>query len=173
MTILCDWEIRAHCDGGMVAPYDQTLVNPASLDVRLGRHLMIESVTGPEMVLYDLERAGYSEANPFLLKPGQFVLAETVETFNLPNSIAAQFMLKSSRARSGLEHLMAGYCDPGWHGSKLTMELHNSRQLHPVKLWPGMKIGQMVFHRMSQVPIHDYSVTGRYNNDAQVQGSRG
>jgi dCTP deaminase len=173
MTILCDWEIRAHCDAGMVTPYDQTLVNPASLDVRLGRHIMLESATSPDMVLYDLERAGYSEAQPFPLRPGQFILAETVETFHLPDTIAAQFMLKSSRARSGLEHLMAGYCDPGWHGSKLTMELHNSRQLHPVLLWPGMKIGQMVFHRMSQQPLMSYAVTGRYNGDATVQGSRG
>jgi dCTP deaminase len=171
--ILCDWEIRARCEGGMVSPFDENLLNPASLDVRLGRFLRIESVADPGMVLYDMERNGCTEQNPYLLRPGQFVLAETVETFNLPDQIAAQFMLKSSRARSGLEHLMAGYCDPGWHGSKLTMELHNSRQLHPVPIWPGMKIGQMVFHKMSQAPLRSYAITGRYNNDQQVQESRG
>jgi dCTP deaminase len=68
---------------------------------------------------------------------------------------------------------MAGYCDPGWHGSVLTLELHNSRQLHPVALWPGMKIGQMVFHQMAATPQRSYAVTGRYNGDATVQGSRG
>jgi dCTP deaminase len=173
VTILCDWEIRAHCDAGMVSPYDQALVNPASLDVRLGRHIRIECAGTADMALLDLERQGFTEADPYVMKPGQFILAETVETFHLPNTIAAQFMLKSSRAREGLEHLMAGYCDPGWHGSKLTMELHNSRQLAGVALWPGMKIGQMVFHRMSQAPIHDYSVTGRYNEDQQVTASKG
>ena len=155
----------------MVSPYDPALVNPASLDVRLGATLLIESAARPELVPYPLQ--DHTEAEPYLLRPGQFVLAQTAETFNLPDTIAAQFMLKSSRARSGLEHLMAGYCDPGWHGSVLTLELHNSRQLHPVALWPGMKIGQMVFHLMHQVPVRSYAVTGRYNNHSEVHASLG
>jgi len=173
MTILCDWQIHAHCDAGMVTPFDHELLNPASLDVRLGRHIRIEQATSADMLLVDLLALDVSEADPYVLRPGQFILAETMETFYLPDNIAAQFMLKSSRAREGLEHLMAGYCDPGWHGSKLTLELHNSRQLYPVPIWPGMKIGQMVFHLMDQRPVNSYAVTGRYNNDATVQGSRG
>lgn len=169
--ILCDWEIKARCMGGMVENYQEDLINPASLDVRLGSALLIESVESPAMVSYPL--FGHSQENPYLLVPGQFALAETIEVFHLPDDIAAQFMLKSSRAREGLEHLMAGYCDPGWHGSKLTMELHNSRQLHPLPLWPGMKIGQMVFHKMSKAPLRSYAMTGRYNHDANVQASRG
>ena len=169
MTVLCDWQIRAQCEGGMVAPFDPELINPASLDVRLGRHIRIESVASTELILLGLG----SDQDPYMLRPGQFILAETIETFHLPDTIAAQFMLKSSRAREGLEHLMAGYCDPGWHGSKLTLELHNSRQLHPVAIWPGMRIGQMVFQRMDQPPLRSYAQTGRYNNDATVQGSRG
>ena len=171
MSILPDWQITARCNGGMVTPFDPALVNPASLDVRLGDTLLIESAVDDVMVPYPL--AGHTQENPYLLKPGQFVLAQTIETFHLPGDIAAQFMLKSSRARSGLEHLMAGYCDPGWHGSVLTLELHNSRQLHPVALWPGMKIGQMVFHAMASTPHRSYAVTGRYNGDRTVQGSRG
>jgi dCTP deaminase len=169
--ILSDWEIRARCMGNMVENYSDELINPASLDVRLGDMLLIESVESPAMVPYPL--AGHTQDNPYLLVPGQFVLAHTVETFNLPDDIAAQFMLKSSRAREGLEHLMAGYCDPGWHGSKLTMELHNSRQLHPVALWPEMKIGQIVFHKMSSTPHKTYAVTGRYNFDSGVTASKG
>lgn len=171
MTILCDWEITAMCEDGMVTPFKRELVNPASLDVRLGDDLLIESVESEALVRYPLGR--HSEEHPYRLVPGQFVLAQTIETFHLPSEIAAQFMLKSSRARSGLEHLMAGYCDPGWSGSVLTLELHNSRQLHPVALWPGMKIGQMVFHRMSATPVRDYRVTGRYNGDQQVTASKG
>lgn len=169
--ILCDWQIKARCRGGMVAPFDPTLLNPASLDVRLGDTLMIESAESIELVPYPLHQ--HSEQNPYLLKPGQFVLAQTIETFNLPDDIAAQFMLKSSRARSGLEHLMAGYCDPGWNGSVLTLELHNSRQLHPIPLWVGLKIGQMVFHEMSETPAKSYAITGRYNHDQIVTQSRG
>ena len=172
MSILCDRQIQAECERGMVTPFESDLVNPASLDVRLGQFIRIESAQSPELVLVDLE-LWKDRQGPYMLKPGAFILAETMETFHLPDFIAAQFMLKSSRAREGLEHLMAGYCDPGWHGSKLTLELHNSRQLHPVPIWPGMKIGQMVFHWMSHTPTRSYAETGRYNNDAQVQGSRG
>lgn len=169
--ILADWEITALAESGMVTPFDRALVNPASLDVRLGHKLLIEGAGSPDLVTYPLHM--HSEDDPYLLVPGQFVLAQTVETFHLPTNIAAQFVLKSSRARSGLEHLMAGYCDPGWSGSVLTLELHNSRQLHAVAIWPGMKIGQLVFHRMSETPLRDYRQTGRYNGDQQVTASKG
>ena len=168
--ILADWQITARCNGGMVTPFDPALVNPASLDVRLGNTLLIESVYGSEMVPYLL--AGYTQENPYLLAPRQFVLAHTVETFHLPDDVAGQFMLKSSRAREGIEHLMAGYADPGFHGV-MTLELHNSRQLHPVPLWPGMKIGQMVFHQMAGIPQRSYAITGRYNGYTSVQQSKG
>lgn len=172
MSILCDWQIHARCErSSMVTPFDPALLNPASLDVRLGRRVLIESAQSAAMVPFDLD--GFDQESPYVLRPGQFLLAETVETFNLPNDIAAQFMLKSSRAREGLEHLMAGYCDPGWHGSRLTMELHNSRQLAGVAIWPGMRIGQMVFHKMNQPPLRSYAETGRYNNHGGVQESLG
>jgi dCTP deaminase len=171
--ILSDREITEWCqhDPPLVTPFDPSLVNPASIDVRLGDLLLIESAQSRVLVPYPL--SGHTEEDPYLLKPGQFCLAQTVETFNIPDSIAAQFMLKSSRAREGLEHLMAGYCDPGWHGSVLTLELHNSRQLWPQLLWPGMKIGQVLFHVMSEVPQRCYATTGRYNGDTTVQASKG
>jgi len=168
--ILADHQIRSRCEGGMITPFDPALVNPASLDVRLGDLLLIESAQSPELVHYPLHR--HSQDDPYELKPGQFCLAQTVEMFNLPDDIAAQFMLKSSRAREGLEHLMAGYCDPGWHGSVLTLELHNSRQLWPVRLWPRMKIGQIVFHLMSERPVVSYAQSGRYNGDLTVMASK-
>ena len=169
--ILSDNEIRQLCEAGMVAPFDPVLINPASLDVRLGNTLLIESAASPAMVPYPL--GDHSEEHPYLLVPGQFTLAQTVETFNLPTQVAAEFRLKSSRAREGLDQALAVWADPGWHGSVLTMELRNNRQLHAVRLWPGMKIGQMVFHRMSQEPVRSYAETGRYNNDQSVQESRG
>lgn len=172
--ILPDFQIRALCAGEhqpMVAPFDEELLNPASLDLRLGDDLLIESAQGPQMIPYPFAR--HTADDPYLLRPGQFVLSSTLEVFHLPDDIAGQFVLKSSRARSGLEHLMAGYCDPGWSGSRLTLELHNSRQLHPVPLWPGMRIGQMVFHRMADRPLRSYRETGRYNDQPHVQESLG
>jgi dCTP deaminase len=170
--ILSDHEIRHMClTCDLVTPFDPELINPASIDVRLGDTLLIESAQSRELVPYPLHQ--HTESDPYELKPGQFCLGQTVETFNLPDYLAAQFMLKSSRARDGLEHLMAGYCDPGWHGSVLTLELHNSRQLHSLLLWPGMKIGQMVFTRMSASPERSYAITGRYCNDRTVTASKG
>ena len=169
--ILPDFQIRALCDSGMVSPFDPALVNPASLDVRLGGTLLIESAQGPELVPYPL--AGHTQEHPYCLQPGQFCLAQTVETFHLPDHLAAEFRLKSSRAREGLDQALAVWADPGWHGSVLTMELRNNRQLHPVALWPGMRIGQMVFHSMLSVPVRSYRETGRYCGDTTVQASKG
>lgn len=172
--ILPDVEIRRLCiEHGMVHPYDidSGLQNPASLDVTLGGRLMIETPDSPELEICDI--GDRTRDRPYLLQPGEFVLAETMEVFNLPSHVAAQFVLKSSRAREGLEHLLAGFCDPGWNGSVLTLELHNARRYHPVALWPGMKIGQMVFHSLASVPERDYSITGRYNGHLTVHGSLG
>ena len=128
MTILADFQIRALCESGMVTPFDPELLNPASLDLRLGSNILIESSEGPDLVPCCI--ANYTPANPYQVVPGQFLLAEAEPIFNLPNCIAAQFVLKSSRAREGLQHLLAGWCDPGWNGSRLTLELKNVRQLH-------------------------------------------
>jgi len=170
MAVLCDWEIQARCSKSqMVVPFNPDLLNPASLDVLLGDHLMVENVVNTELMRVDISQR--SEHDPFMLQPGEFCLAETVEVFNLPDDISCQFVLKSSRARSGLNHLLAGWCDPGWHGSKLTLELKNERLHHALPIWPGLKIGQMVFHQMSSVPLNSYAVTGNYNNHLTVMPS--
>ncbi len=171
MGILVDHQIKQLCEAGMVRPYSASLLNPASLDVRLGDQLLIESKDSPELQPYSLET--HSQESPYWLQPGAFVLAQTLETFHLPEFLSAQFALKSSRAREGLEHLMAGYCDPGWYDSVLTLELQNVRRYHPIALWPGMKIGQMVFHRLDSRPARSYVYTGRYNNNSTVTGSKG
>lgn len=168
--ILADFQIAEYCRAGMVTPFDAELVNPASLDLRLGNLLLIESAESPAMK--PLSLTSYTQDDPFLLKPGWFVLAQTLEEFALPDHLVGRFALKSSMARRGLEHLLAGFCDPGWSGSVLTMELHNSRQLWPIELWPGMRIGQMVFERMDAVPLRSYAEVGHYNNDKTVMEAK-
>ena len=168
--ILPDVEILALVRRDLVTPFDPELVNPASLDVRLGENLLVELPTTTSLVPYSI--AGNSQENPFMLQPHEFVLAETLEEFRLPDCIAGQLALKSSRAREGIEHLLAGYIDPGYCG-RLTLELQNARMMHPVALWPGMRIAQIVFHRMSMLPAKDYSQTGRYQGDKSVQSSKG
>ena len=169
--ILSDTEIQSLITNqAMVQDHEPELINPASLDLRLGNLIMLESVSSHQMIPLDISR--YTAAHPYELVPGQFVLAQTIETFNMPEDIAGLFFLKSSRAREGYENLHAGYADPGWHGSALTLELKNARQLQPLPIWPGLKIGQMVFFRMSQRPALSYAQVGHYNNDQLVAASK-
>ena len=167
MSVLADWEIRSLCQASqMVWPFDEKLLNPASLDVRLGSNLMIVVRDQPELMRIDISER--TEDEPYLLLPGEVCLAETIEQFNLPDDISAEFVLKSSRARDFYGHMLAGWCDPGWHGSKLTLELKNERRYHPLPLYPNLKIGQMVFFRMSAIPLKSYALTGHYNNHETV-----
>ena len=170
MAILWDHEIHNLARRGLVSPFLQELVNPASLDVRLGENLLVEEPKVPALLPFSI--AGHTQEDPFMLQPHEFVLAETLEEFDLPDCVAGQLALKSSRAREGIEHLLAGYIDPGYKG-RLTLELQNARSLHAVPLWPGMRIAQIVFHKMSMLPGKSYSVTGRYQGDTAVQGSKG
>lgn len=155
----------------MVVPYNEELLNPASLDVTLGTTLLVEVEHTPELQLLDISFR--CQSDPYYLAPGEFALAQTQEIFNIPDNICAQFILKSSRAREGIEHLLAGFADAGFNNSVLTLELQNARRFHSVAIWPGMKIGQLVFMTMLAPPDVSYAVKGNYNNDRTVMASRG
>ncbi|HEY8293720.1 MAG TPA: dCTP deaminase, partial [Micrococcaceae bacterium] len=106
---------------------------------------------------------------PFILHPGEFVLGSTYEAVTLPDDVAARLEGKSSLGRLGLlTHSTAGFIDPGFSGH-VTLELSNVATL-PIKLWPGMKIGQMCFFRLSSPAEHPYG-TGNYGS--RYQGQRG
>ena len=170
--ILPDHAIEKLCrESEMVPPFDKELLNPASLDVRLGDNVLIELEEQNELHPLSLDR--YSRDKPFLLSPNEFILAQTVEMFNMPSNVCGQFALKSSLARAGFEHLLAGWIDPGFHGSVLTLELKNARRLHEVPIWPGMRIGQIIFSQTTSMPLKTYMETGRYNNDKTVKGCKG
>jgi len=169
-VVLPDWRIKALCEGGMITPFDPTRLNPASLDVTLGTHLYIEV---EERGLLPKDISEYTREKPYLLFPNEFVLAETAEVFNIPENICAQFALKSSLARAGLEHLMAGYIDPGFNNSVLTLEFKNAKQYSPFPLWPGMRCGQIIFTEMRDAPLVSYRHTGRYNGDSTVARNKG
>jgi len=89
----------------------------------------------------------------------------------MPNDVCGMFCLKSSRAREGYEHSHAGFADPEWCGSKLTLELVNARRLHSLPLYPGLKIGQMVFVITAGIPHISYAEAGHYNNQPRVMPS--
>jgi dCTP deaminase len=153
-------------------------VNAASIDITLDRHVMVENDGGSLVFLNRKETLSFREMEisdkGLILYPGEFILASSVEVFNLPNNIAAEYKLKSSLARCGLNHMLAGWCDPGWTGSKLTLELHNCTSHHPLVINHGMKIGQMVFWECEEVPEQfAYGSRGQYNNQSKVTSSKG
>jgi dCTP deaminase len=174
-------ELRSQVQNIMMTPVPDEHVNAASIDVTLGPIFWVESLT-PEQGLGVLLREcrGMSMAKLTLtpgqvlwLMPGQFVLAATAETFNLPLDVSAEFRLKSSAARIGLSHALAVWADPGWHGSVLTLELHNITQHHSIGLQMGDRVGQMIFHKHAPVPLSaSYAKRGAYNNDRAAQPAK-
>ena len=135
-------------------------IGSSSIDVRLGtefRYIKIVRQTHFDLSLSLNEIreqiANYSEVvhvqpmEPFILHPNDFVLASTLEYIKLPENITGRLEGRSTWGRTGLQiHSTAGFIDPGFEGS-LTYELHNMGKL-PLPLFPGIRIGQISFHRM-------------------------
>lgn len=159
----------------IITPVKPEDINGSSIDVHLGSDIIVEVKSKCEFV-DPLKRTNFPQrkiqlgVDGYMLQPGEFILAHTVETFNLPNNVSAEFRLKSSGARSGLNNLFACHCDPLWHDSTLTLELHNVLRWTAIKLTPGMPIGQMLFHH-HEFPVPSekgYAERGRYNKDKTV-----
>lgn len=175
MSYLNHDEIRAFCEEGHIKNYDPECINAASLDLRLGSEIMCEQGTTnhriidyrarqkPEMQSAHLDEGG------FLIYPGQFFLAHTMEVCNFPDDIAALFRIKSSMGRIGLEHMDAGWVDPGFNGS-LTLEFKLMLERHWVRLRPGDRIGQLVFFKGKPVSADkSYRTLGNYNGATGVK----
>lgn len=152
-------------------------INGASIDITLGTTFKFEAACDHTIDFKEtqIEVVAFTGiTTPITLNPGEFVLVETAEIFNLPDDIACEFKLKSSLARCGLNHLLAGWGDPSWYGSTMTLELVNTLRHQHMLLTPGMKIGQIVFWRGDAVPEHAlYRNRGQYNNQSGAQESKG
>lgn len=177
MSLLSYVELCELVERGVITGVDPSCINASSIDIHLGDTLIVERPTERYAVVDPFKRTNFPQTKVILtgdnyydMQPGEFVLAHSIEVFHLPNDISAEFRLKSSGARSGLNNLFACHCDAGWHGSTLTLELHNCLRFTNIRLTPGMPIGQMLFHRHTEVPEHrSYATVGRYNNDKTVQ----
>ena len=182
MSLITFEELEEFVEGRVLEGARHENVNAASIDVRLGYRFMVEKMErggNPYVDVSQKEAPTMSEITidpdkPMVLHPGQFVLAETMERFHLNNDIACEFKLKSSAARAGLNHSLAGWGDPGFNNATLTLELQNVLRDHSLILRPGMKIGQIVFWRGHPVPDeHSYAVKGRYNGQKGPTASKG
>ncbi|PZG06589.1 dCTP deaminase [Nonomuraea aridisoli] len=175
--MLSDRDILTEIDAGRVRlePFDSAMLQPSSVDVRLDRYFRVfenhrHPYIDPAIEQPDLTRLVEAEGDePFILHPGEFVLGSTYEVVSLPDDIAARLEGKSSLGRLGLlTHSTAGFIDPGFSGH-VTLELSNAATL-PIKLWPGMKIGQLALFRMSSPAEHPY---GSAKYGSRYQGQRG
>jgi dCTP deaminase len=151
------------------------MIQPSSIDVRLDKYFRLFDnhkypFIDPAEEQPDLTRGlDVVEGEPFILHPGEFVLGSTFEQVTLPDDIAARLEGKSSLGRLGLlTHSTAGFVDPGFSGH-VTLELSNVATL-PIKLWPGMKIGQLCFFRLSSSSENPY---GSEKYGSRYQGQRG
>jgi dCTP deaminase len=174
-VLLSDRDIRAEIDGGRVRmqPYDEEMVQPSSIDVRLDKYFRLFDnhkypFIDPAEDQFDLTRLIEVERDePFILHPGEFVLGSSFEVVTLPDDLAARLEGKSSLGRLGLlTHSTAGFVDPGFSGH-VTLELSNVATL-PIKLWPGMKIGQLCFIRLSSPTENPYG-SAKYGSRYQDQ----
>jgi dCTP deaminase len=176
-VLLSDRDIKAELGAGRIGlePYEPEMVQPSSIDVRLDRFFRLfdnhkypfidPAEDQPELTRF----VEVDASQPFILHPGEFVLGSTFELVSLPDDVAARLEGKSSLGRLGLlTHSTAGFIDPGFSGH-VTLELSNVATL-PIKLWPGMKIGQMCFFRLSSPAERPY---GSAEYASRYQGQRG
>ena len=175
--LLSDRDIRAEIEAGRVrlSPFDEAMIQPASVDVRIDRFFRLfdnhkHALIDPSIEQADLTReVAVDPDEAYMRHPGEFVLASTYEQITLPGDVAARLEGKSSLGRLGLlTHSTAGFIDPGCDGH-ITLELSNMATL-PVALWPGMKIGQLCFFRLSSPSQNPYGSVGNLN---RYLGQRG
>src|SRR4051812_11440093 len=148
-------------------------VQPSSVDLRVDRYFRVfrndtTPFIDPKLAQEDLtELVEVGADGSFILHPGEFVLGSTLERVALPDDLVARLEGKSSLGRLGLLiHSTAGYVDPGWDGF-LTLELSNVANL-PITLYPGMKIGQISFFKLTSPAETPYGSAGN-----KYQGQRG
>nr|VDG64234.1 Deoxycytidine triphosphate deaminase [Streptococcus thermophilus] len=175
--LLSDRDItKAISDGRLgIDPFDEVNIQPSSIDVRMDNLFRVFNNSrythiDPKQEMADLTTmVEVEEGEPFVLHPGEFVLAATLETFTLPDDLAGRLEGKSSLGRLGLlTHSTAGFIDPGFSGH-ITLELSNVANL-PITLWPGMKVGQLALFQMSSAAQTPY---GSSKLGSKYQGQRG
>ena len=166
-SVLSDGTIRKLVEDGRIKiePWDPARIQPASVDLRLGDSFRV--FNNHKVTAIDLreppenltEEVIVPEGEAFVIHPGEFCLARTLEWVEIPDDIVARIEGKSSLGRLGLiVHATAGFCDPGWKGT-LTLELNNLTRI-PIKLWPGLLIAQLSFMTLDSAAERPYGSDG-------------
>lgn len=169
--ILSDGAIRNRVAAGTLAisPLEDEQIQPASVDIRLGNTFSVVEDSSSGIITMEKEiRYKTIQAETYLLLPGQFVLATTMEYIALPDDLTAFVEGRSSLGRMGLFIQNAGWVDPGFEG-EITLELFNANRC-AIELRAGRRIGQLVFSEMDG-PAHN-PYRGKYQGQRGATGSR-
>jgi dCTP deaminase len=181
-SVLSDGTIRRLIEDGRITidPYDASLIQPASIDLRLGDSFRVfHNHRAPAIDLREppanlTEEVTVAAEDAFVIHPGEFCLGRTLEWVELPDDIVARIEGKSSLGRLGLiVHATAGFCDPGWRGT-LTLELNNLTRV-PIKLYPGLLIAQLSFmtlDRPAERPYGSSELGSHYQGQVAATESR-
>ena len=164
--ILNDRALWMAAQKGLVKPFLEENIQGSSIDLTLGNHIKVEneSPIGKLWTDFDMTDTDYG------LRPGEFVLAHTAETITIPEDCSAMVLLRSSAARAGFEHSLAGWCDPGFSG-QLTLELRNNLRHRNLWLEPGLRLCQLVVHRMVEDAQQTYGLRGNYQGQTGATAS--
>ena len=169
--ILSDKTIRKMLDAGTlsIAPLEEAQIQPASVDIRLGNTFSVVADSPTGIVTLDRQiRYHTVTTDTYLLLPGQFVLATTMEYISLPDDLTAFVEGRSSLGRMGLFIQNAGWVDPGFQG-EITLELFNANRC-AIELTAGRRVGQLVFAKLDDTALHPYR--GKYLGQTGATGSR-
>lgn len=168
-------ELRALHEQGVILKFEDRATNTASLDIHLGKTILIErySETARPISYRRREKLPMDEIDisqkPYVMRPGEFILAHSIEVFDFSDDLSALLRIKSSQGRIGFEHLDAGWVDPGFAGS-LTLEYKNMLQFNSFEIQYGDPIGQLVFFGIDEVrPEQSYKKVGRYGGHTTVE----
>ena len=180
--VLSDKTIKEYLQSGkiLIDPIDQSDIQPASVDLHIDKGILIFKNSAEPFIDLKKELPNLTESvvinkdEPFMLHPGEFVLASTIERIKLSDNVVGRLEGKSSLGRVGLLiHSTAGYVDPGWDG-QLTLELTNVAKL-PITLYYGMRIGQISFLDLStsaENPYGSSKLSSRYQGQTDATASK-
>ena len=166
-SVLSDGTILQYVEEGRIKvdPWDPKMVQPASIDLRLGDSFRVfHNHRATAIDLRDppsnlTEEVVMPDGEAFVIHPGEFCLGRTLEWVQIPNDVVARIEGKSSLGRLGLiVHATAGFCDPGFEGT-LTLELNNLTRV-PIRLYPGLPIAQLSFMTLDRPALRPYGSPG-------------
>ena len=153
----------------VIEPVTPEQIQPASVDIRLGNTFSVVDDTPSDIIKLDSEiKYKTITADTYLILPGQFVLATTMEYFELPDNLTAFVEGRSSLGRMGLFIQNAGWVDPGFKG-EIRLELYNANRC-AIELKAGRRVGQLVFAEMDVPAVNPYR--GKYQGQRGATGSR-